>query len=117
MMAPKRKRHSVVVSIIPPIDPNSQLPFADNHVSVISEADLPHLIETGVLPPKELYSWRIWRGVTVSTEDTNEVVIFVPFLIRGLALLASPFFRDLLDFYSLNLTHLTPILFFKLSCF
>jgi hypothetical protein len=32
----------------------------------------------------------------------------VPFLIRGLALLASPFFRGLLDFYSLNLTHLNP---------
>jgi hypothetical protein len=32
----------------------------------------------------------------------------VPFLIGGLALLASPFFRGLLDFYSLNLTHLNP---------
>jgi hypothetical protein len=32
----------------------------------------------------------------------------VPFLIRGLALLVSPFFRGLLDFYSLNLTHLNP---------
>jgi hypothetical protein len=30
------------------------------------------------------------------------------FLIRGLALPASPFFRGLLDFYSLNLTHLNP---------
>jgi hypothetical protein len=52
-MAPKRKRKSVAVSIIPSIDPNSQLPFIGNHVSVISEADLLHLIETGVLPPKE----------------------------------------------------------------
>jgi hypothetical protein len=30
----------------------------------------------------------------------------VPFLLRGLALPASPFFRGLLDFYTLNLTHL-----------
>jgi hypothetical protein len=30
----------------------------------------------------------------------------VPFLIKGLALLVSPFFHGLLDFYSLNLMHL-----------
>jgi hypothetical protein len=32
----------------------------------------------------------------------------MPFLIQGLALPVSPFFRALLDFYSLNLTHLNP---------
>jgi hypothetical protein len=48
----------------------------------------------------------VW--VTVPTEDTHKAVIFMPFLIRGLALPASPFFHDLLDFYSLNLTHLNP---------
>jgi hypothetical protein len=32
----------------------------------------------------------------------------VPFLTRGLALPASPFFCGLLDFYDLNLTHLNP---------
>jgi hypothetical protein len=50
----------------------------------------------------------IWHGVTVPTEDTHEVVIFVLFLIQGLALPVSPLFRGLLDFYSLNLTHLNP---------
>jgi hypothetical protein len=103
-MAPKKKRQSVAVPITLPIDPNSQLPFAGSHMSIISEVDLLHLIETCVLLPKELCCWRIWRRVTVPTEDTHKAVIFVPFLIRGLALLASPFFRDLLDFYSLNLT-------------
>jgi hypothetical protein len=57
MMAPKKKRQSVAVPIIPPIDPNSQLSFVGNHVSVVFEADLLHLVETGVLPPKELCSW------------------------------------------------------------
>lgn len=42
------------------------------------------------------------------TEDTHESVVFVPFLIRGLGLPVSPFFRGLLDYYSLNLTHLNP---------
>jgi hypothetical protein len=104
-MAPKRKRRSAAVPIILPIDPNKQLPFAGNHVSIISEADLLHLVETGVLPPKVLCSRRIWHRVTVLTEDTHEAVIFVPFLIWGLVLPASPFFRGLLDFYSLNLTN------------
>jgi hypothetical protein len=46
--------------------------------------------------------------VTVPTEDTHEAVVFVPFLIQGLALPASLFFCGLLDFYELNLTHLNP---------
>jgi hypothetical protein len=77
-------------------------------MSIISESDLFHLVETGVLPTKELCSWRIWRGVTVPTEHTHESVVYVSFLIRGLALPISPFFRGLLDFYDLNLTHLNP---------
>jgi hypothetical protein len=107
-MAPKRKRQSTVAAIIPPIDPNSQLPFAGNHMSIISESNLLRLIEIGVLLPKELCSWRICRGVTVLTEDTHESVVYIPFLIRRLALPISPFFRGLLDFYELNLTHLNP---------
>jgi hypothetical protein len=107
-MAPKRKSQSSSASIIPPIDPNSQLPFAGNHMSVVSESDLLHLVSIGVLPPKELCSWRICRGVTVPTEDAHESIIYVPFLIRGLALPVSPFFRGLLNFYHLNLTHLNP---------
>jgi hypothetical protein len=39
-------------------------------------------------------------------EDTHEAVIFMHFLIWGLALPVSPFFRGLLDFYYPNLTHL-----------
>jgi hypothetical protein len=61
-MAPKQKASSSSVAIIPPIDPNSQLPFAGNHMSVVSESDLLHLVSIGVLPPKELCLWRIYRG-------------------------------------------------------
>jgi hypothetical protein len=107
-MAPKRKTQSVVAPIIPPIDPNNQLSFTGNHMSIVSESDLFHLVETGVLLPKELCSWRIWHGVTIPMEDTHESVVYVPILIRGLALPISPFFRGLLDFYDLNLTHLNP---------
>jgi hypothetical protein len=116
-MAPKRKRHNTVAAIIPPIYPNSQLPFASNHMSIISESDLLHLVEVGVSLPKELCAWRICRGVTVPTEDTHESVVYIPFLIRGLALPISPFFRGLLDFYELNLMHLNPNSILQISIF
>jgi hypothetical protein len=35
-MAPKRKNQNSVVVVIPALDPNSQLPFAGNHMSVVS---------------------------------------------------------------------------------
>jgi hypothetical protein len=104
-MASRKRKQGAAMPDIPPIDPNT---FYGNYASVISETDLLHLIEVSVLPSKELCSWRIWRGITVSTEDTHEAVIFMPFLIRGLALPVSPFLCGLLDFYSLNLTDLNP---------
>jgi hypothetical protein len=116
-MAPKQKNQSSTATIIPPIDPNSQLTFAGNHMSIVSESDLLHLVDVGVLLPKQLCSWRICRGVTVPTEDTHKSVIYVPFLIRGLALPVSPFFCDLLDFYNLNLTHLNPNSILQISIF
>jgi hypothetical protein len=84
---------------------------------VVSESDLLHLVSIGVLPPKELCSWRICRGVTVPIEDTHKSVIYVPFLIRGLALPISPFFHGLLDLYQLNLTHLNPNSILQVSVF
>jgi hypothetical protein len=116
-MAPKRKNQNSAVAVIPPIDPNSQLPFAGNHMSIVSKSDLIHLVDVGILPPKELCSWRVCRGVTVPTEDTHESVVYVPFLIRGLALPISPFFHGLLDFYHLNLTHLNPNSILQISIF
>jgi hypothetical protein len=98
-MAPKRKNQNYAAVVIPPIGPNSQLHFAGNHMSVVSESDLLHLVDVGILPPKELCSWRICRGVTVPTEESLESVVYVPFLICGLALPISPFFRGLLDLF------------------
>jgi hypothetical protein len=115
-MAPKRKNQNSAAVVIPPIDSNSQLPFTGNHMSVVSESDLS-LVDVGVLPSKELCSWRICRGVTVPTEDTHESVVYVPFLICGLALPISPFFRGLLDFYNINLTHLNPNSILQISIF
>jgi hypothetical protein len=116
-MAPKQKSQNSIAAVIPPIDPNSQLLFTGNHMSVVSKSDLLHLVNVGVLPSKELCSWRICRGVTVPTEDTHESVVYIPFLLRGLALPISPFFHGLLDFYNLNLTHLNPNSILQISIF
>jgi hypothetical protein len=116
-MAPKRKSQNSAATVIPPINPNSQLPFAGNHMSVVSESDLLHLVSVGVLPPKELCSWRIYHGVTVLIEDTHKSVVYIPFLICSLGLPISPFFRGLFDFYHLNLTHLNPNSILQFSAF
>jgi hypothetical protein len=116
-MAPKRKTANSSAAVIPAIDPNSQLPFAGNHMSVISEAELLRLVSIGVLPPRELCSWRVCHGTTVPTEDTHESVVYAPFLLRGLGLPISPFFRGLLDFYHINLTHLNPNSILQISIF
>jgi len=55
-MAPKRKTVNSSAAVIPAIDPNSQLPFVGNHMSVISEVELLRLVSIGVLPPRELCS-------------------------------------------------------------
>jgi hypothetical protein len=62
------------------------------------------------------YAFGGFAGITISTEDTHESVIYVP-LIRGLALPVSPFFHGLLDFYYLNLTHLNPNSILQISIF
>jgi hypothetical protein len=116
-MAPKRKSQNSAAAVIPPIDSNSQLPFAGNHMVVVSESNFLHLVSVGVLPPKELCSWWIYRVVTVPTEDTHESVVYIPFLIHDLVLPISPFFRGLLDFYHLNLTHLNPNSVMQISIF
>jgi hypothetical protein len=44
-------------------------------------------------------------------------VVYAPFLLRGLGLPISPFFRGLLDFYHINLTHLNPNSILQISIF
>jgi hypothetical protein len=116
-MVPRKKKQGTAMPVIPPIDPNNQLPFCGNNASIVFESDPLHLVEIGVLSPKELCSWQIWQGITVPTKDSHESVVFVPFLIRGLGMPISPFFRGLLDFYSLNMTHVNPNFVLQIAIF
>lgn len=49
-MAPKKKKQGASATIIPPLDPNSQLPFCGNYAFLVFESHLLRLIEMGVLP-------------------------------------------------------------------
>ncbi|KAJ1265177.1 hypothetical protein BS78_08G059500 [Paspalum vaginatum] len=62
----------------------------------------------GALPPKELGGWKSCKGEEAPTEDTHEAVVFASFFIRGLRLPIFSFVRGLLNFYSIDLTHLNP---------
>jgi hypothetical protein len=56
--------------------------------------------------------WGHW-----SDRRYHKSIVYVPFLIRGLALPISPLFHGLLDFYNLNLTHLNPNSILQISIF
>jgi hypothetical protein len=106
-MAPKRKRQSVVAPTIPPIDPNIQLPFAGNHMSIISESDLFHLFEIGVCRQKNSIHGGSGAG-SLFRQRTPMNPLFT-FLFSSVDLLfPSLLFCGLFDFYDLNLTHLNP---------
>jgi hypothetical protein len=55
-MAPRKKKRGNTIPFIPLIDPNNQLPFYCKYASIVSESDLLHLVEIGVLSLKELCS-------------------------------------------------------------
>lgn len=58
-MAPERKKLGSLLDAIPPINPNSQLPFYGNYRSVVSEFELLRMVRMGVLFPTELSLWRV----------------------------------------------------------
>ncbi|KAI4993826.1 hypothetical protein ZWY2020_008139 [Hordeum vulgare] len=51
------------------------------------------------------------------TPNTMERVCFVPFLLRGLGLPIHPFLRGLLEYYGIQLHHLTPGSILRISGF
>jgi hypothetical protein len=88
-VAPKRKKtfnqHINLVDFIPPFDPNSPIPFS-TFESSISEFDPLHLVDMGVLPPKELSQWRTLKRISVPTKDSHDSVTFASFFVRRLGL-------------------------------
>ena len=76
--------------------------------STCSEADINVLVFDGVLPDQATAGWRAAAGERFLTPDTDELVVFESFFVRGFGIPAHPFLRKLVHYYGIALCHLNP---------
>jgi hypothetical protein len=69
---------------------------------------LNNLVSEGLLQEKNLVNWRPSYREPFPMENVDEIIIFLHFAERGLALPSCSFFRGLLYYYGLELHHLNP---------
>src|SRR5579883_1767961 len=70
--------------------------------------DLEHMVVEGMIQPEKEIEWKSCLSQPFPSEAQEEIMLFKSFCERGFALPASDFFRELLQFYGLELHHLTP---------
>jgi len=85
--------------------------------SKMSEAAVQELENLGLLQAQGVIQWRAGEGEDYPMEGTLETVVFRDFVERGLALSVSEFFYALLQFWGIQLHHLTPQSILHLSIF
>ena len=71
----------------------------------------------GLLQTQGVIQWRAGEGEDYPLEGTLETFVFRDFVERGLALPVSEFFYTLLQFWGIQLHHLTPQSILHLSIF
>ena len=81
------------------------------------EAALEKLHSDGLLPEKQLGEWKAPGNHRVPVLNEEEIVLFTPFVERGLGLPTSNFFRELLYYYGIRMNHLNPNSILQLSIF
>jgi hypothetical protein len=80
--------------------------------------DLLALVNSGFLREKEMNMWRATAGDLYPMEkNPDEIPMFARFVERGLALLASNFFKGLLKYYGIEYLNLNPNVSFHISVF
>ena len=85
--------------------------------SKMSESVVQDLENMGLLQTQGVIQWRAGEGEDYPMEGTLETVVFHDFVERGLALPMSEFFYALLQFWGIQLHHLTPQSILHLSIF
>ena len=76
--------------------------------SKMSEAAVQELENMKLLQSQAMIQWRAAEGEDYPYEGTFETVMFCDFVERGLAVPVSEFFHALLQFWGIQLHHLTP---------
>jgi hypothetical protein len=87
------------------------------HKSKMSQATVQELENMGLLQSHAMIQWRAVEGEDYPMEGTLETVVFHDFVEHGLAVPVSEFFYALLQFWGIQLHHLTPQLILYLSIF
>ena len=85
--------------------------------SKMSESLVRELESMGLLQEQGVSQWRAGEGEDYPLEGTLETIMFRDFVERGLTLPVSEFFYRLLQFWRIQLHHLTPQSILHLSIF
>ena len=75
------------------------------------------MVIEGILPDQVTGGWCPTAGEAFLTPDTNELVVFEAYFVRGFGILAHPFLRKLLHYYGISLCHLNPNSILHISLF
>jgi hypothetical protein len=101
-----------------PVSPPRLNPNKEWKKSKAKTEDLLALLNSGFIREKEVDMWRATARDPYPMENNpDEIPMFTRFVERGLALLASNFFKGLLEYYGIEYLNLNPNGIFHVSVF
>jgi hypothetical protein len=85
--------------------------------SSMMEKNILVLVAKGILPDRATAGWRPSNGEPYPMPNTNEVIVFADYFLRGFGVPRHLFLHRLLDYYEISLCHLHPNSIFHVSIF
>jgi hypothetical protein len=76
--------------------------------SVCDKASINELVFDGMVLDREVAGWRPARGEAFPTPNSNELVVFTSFFLRGFGIPDHPFLLGLLEYYKISLCNMGP---------